>query len=719
MTDVVHGSNRQMWFSTLSQTSPTDSFLEDAVGTSITSGQVVRSQRLGDPINTGPNDTWHQLTWQGGAQQEIWADPEMYQKGNVDAISWAGKIKMWPGFQSWFKKEHHPNGCGFVFCQGTLADVDWRLTALYVGEGTRGPWEARAPLYHMYCIHPGYARGDSRAVRHVKQFTEPIKGIYSVTSDNYAASSLMVLTATKFYWMDESTQTLIQDTNAPLTGSQGYEFHLDCGVSYANGFFYGHGNRLYKRVPAPPYGVLGTHTKIHTISPAKRLTGMTVWNNRIYFGAFYPSGDCSVFVSDGATTVKAFDFPHEFYIRKMVNVAGSLYILGMTPSGLGQANHTPNIVQQLWRYDGTSLKKIWQEGSFDDGASHWFTDLAVYEGMVVWGANGTATTGTRTGVSKHNYACLMFYDPVNDAIVPGPGLEVHAANTNDLNIGGISKWNAGLMVAFKDNTNYGSSLSKPYMLATMRAEDQTRHDLRWPMAGDIAQFQDPASLTRTLELFTSEYHGPDDVANTKKVWLSVKLRVKITGDHSTIGVYVRSGLDDSSDDLIGTITNSGGAWQDIVLPIKPPSQGGLTYLKSKKIQIHLKLNNTDTNQPDSTDQAWVDDIAVQYALSPVKVRQWQVRIPISDNQLRADGTTPNPLSTAQAMEVALQAYYFNAVPFKFWTPTASGLSTPADNAYVEVLATSFIENDARLETGDTAARVGTISMTLVENVTNQ
>lgn len=708
---VETGTNRQVWFANLTDSAAQWSFLEDSVGTQVATGQVSRSLRLGDPINTGPNSGWHQLTWQGGAQQDLWNDEAMYAAGNVDVLSYTGKARMWPGFQSWWKKYAQPHAHSMAMCVAPDQNLDWRVQPLLIGERDRGPWDERAATYGLTRIQNGLGRGTAGTLQHIATSTTgPWRILSAAQSDNYAAGVTICCTATKFYQYVDSSQALIQDTNAPNIAS--LEYTWDTGVNYGNAFFYGYGNRLYKRVPLAPYGVLGTHTLVHTINSAKYVQSMTTWNNRIYFGVFYPTGKAAVFVSDGATTVKAFDFPHTFWPRRMLSVAGSLYILGMQPSGT-QGN---NIVQQLWRYDGTSLKKVWQEGHLEDGALHYASDLIQWNGMVVWACQGTRTSGSQTGVPGNNFACLMFYDPVNDAIVPGPGLDVAGSNTSgNLWITDLCEWNNTIAATFKDDTNYASaSIDHPVMVASVRPQDFTRHDLRWPESGPVGQFQDPASTNRYARLNTSEFHGQDDVANVPKTWLSLKLRVKFTSTVAKMDIAVQNGTDALSSLTIASgLTDDGSHdWQDIVVPIK---KGDNSYFTSKKLQVLYVLYNADIGQPDSQQNTWIDDASVQYVLSPTKTRQWTIRIPITEAQLTLAGAT-NSLGTSALLEQKLQDLYFAGKPVKFWPPTTSS-SNPGTSGSVEVLIQSAIFSEARLASDETGI-VGSVALTLVENVTN-
>ena len=724
--NLVLGCNREMFMAALGASAPTWSFLEDQVGTTITSAPMGREVRLGEPIGTGPNSAWHQLTWQGGAQQDIWQDNQMYQKGNVDVSTWAGKAKMWPGLQSWWKKDNLPNARGMAMWQGSRSNIDnVNLTALTCGERDLKPSENVAAVYELFQLNPGYARGDPRAIQHVAtSLTGPWRVVQPAMADDYSSGITMCMTQTQMFLLYENVvkgnvndNKLIQDTNAPLTTTSGFQYHNDTACSYVDGFYYGHGNRLYKRIPKAPYGVLGTHTMIHAIKAAQYLQGMVVWNNRIYFGAVYPNGQYSVFVSDGATTIKAFDFPSQFIPGQMAVVAGGLYIIGYQPSGVGTPPTVgrPNTVQQVWRFDGVSLKKLWQEGHFEDGNQHTQTGIIEYNGMACWGSNGTNSSGNQTGVYKENYACLMFYDPINDAIVPGPGLGAQNS-TGHLWITGLARWNNTVAVYFRDDSGVGSG-----MIATLRQEDLTRNDFRWPVNGSNAQFQDPAGSNRFLELFTSEYHGPDDIINDRKTWLAVRTRTKFTGssNNANLQIYYRTGIDSLTDTLLGTITPAGtGDWQDNVTLIK--NVAGTSYLQSKKIQLRLVFNNTDLNQPDSTAQVWLDDVSVTWFPAPVKQRQWQIRIPISEAQLTLhSGNTPNSLTTAAAMKAQLESLYFAQEPFLFWEPLADG-SLPANTANaIEVRISSYQCHWSRLELNNSASvpsdQYGTVSLTLVEN----
>lgn len=725
-TPVTLGTTREMFFAALGQSAPQFSFLESQEGTTVTSAQVAREIRLGDPINTGQNSTWHQLTWQGGSQQDIWADNQMYQKGNVDVLTWTGKMKMWPGLQSWWKKDNLPKARGMAMWQGSRSNLDPSLQALTCGERDQKPSEAVAAVYQLFQLHPGYSRGDPRAIQHIAtSLTGPWRVVQPAMADDYTTGVTMCMTQTQMFLLLEAPTAnnvndnkLVQDTNAPVTGTQGYTYHNDTACSYVDGFYYGHGNRFFKRVPKPPYGVLGTHTMVHAIKAASYLQGMCVWNNRIWFGAVYPNGTYSVFQSDGATTVKAFDMPNQFIPGKMAVVAGGLYIIGEQPSGVGvpATIGRPNVVQQLWRFDGVSLKKMWQEGRFEDGAQHFSSDIIEWNGMAVWAAQGTPSSGNNTGNAREDYACLMFYDPINDAIVPGPGLGVSGSNTSGhLWITGLARWNSTIAIYFRNDTAPGSG-----MIATLRPEDLTRNDFRWPVNGSDPQFQDPAGSTRFLRLYTSEYHGPDDVINEKKIWLSCRVRSKFTGsnNNASINVFYRTGIDSLSDTSIGSISPAGtGDWQDNVLLFKVSNN----YLTSKKLQLRFDLNNNDVNQPDSNVQVWIDDVSVNYYLNPVKQRQFQVRIPISEAQLTMHSSnTPNSLTTSNAMITQLQSYFFTSQPVLWWPPRADGVLPGDTTGAIEVRITGYQEHMARLENstdpaGSPSGIFGYITLTMIEN----
>lgn len=715
-TPVVLGSNRELWFANLSDTTPQWSFLEDASGTTKRSGALARTQRLGDPINLGPNSSWHQLSWEGGELQDVWKDVAMYQSGDIDVLTQSGKARMWPGLLSWWKNERKYLARGLSMVAGSQLDagMEWNKTPLYFGERDLFFGEARAAEYNLYRLHPGYARGTPQTVQHLHNNSEPYRILFSANDDDNISGGLIgVCTATHMYFLQENTNlgTIQEDTGAPATTAAGYEYQWDSMVGFDENIYYLHGNRLFKRVGHPPYGVVGTHTLIKKIQAAVRCTGLTVWNNRLYLGAYFPNGDSSIYISDGATTTKAFQFPVSFIINKLKAVAGALYIEGMATSDVHSESTLGNMVHQVWRYDGRSLKKLWQEGTPSDGELHWPSGLTEWNGYVVWGRQGTPGNGGR--------ANIMFYDPVNDSIVRGPGLDKVSSNIGDghnglgLWITGLCPWHNTVMVNFQDDTIYSAHfIESPSMLASMRPENYPKNDLRWPMTGDVVQFN-PTTLKTSKTLVSSEYHGPDDVAAEQKTWLSFRCRAKLTGSGAHITV---SAIDPSTGTttVLGTISDNGTHnWQDVKLAHK---DGSGNYLKSKKVQYKLELYNDSANY-DDTSMAWIDDADIQYVVTPAKVRQWQLRIPVTDAQLTLHSSNAaNSLTTADLLAQKLEDLYFTGAPVRFWEPSAAGTIPPDTSTSVEVRILDFQRSQARL-VSDESGTTGTVALTLIENVT--
>jgi hypothetical protein len=725
-----------MWFARLTDTHPQWSFLEDPVGTTKRAAQLGKTIRLGEPINTGPNSTWHQLTWEGGEGQDIWSDNQMYQWGDADVLTQSGKMRLWPGWQSWMKLETMGRPRRLVLQQGSRSDTalaalqaDINSSVLYAATGDRDPFEPRAAVYYLYQIHPNYTPGDSRAVQYLGANTDPFRFISPANGDDGLANVQFIATSARFYVFVENAQSFTQDTGAPTATAANFEFQPDSAKDFASGFYYLHGNRLMKRVGKPPYGVIGTHTVVKALKSAVWCRGLEVWNNRLYFGAMYPNGRSAVFVSDGATSTKAFDLPQQAQIFKMRAVAGALYLLTQQTSDVHAGNAPAatwrNVVQQVWRYDGRGLKKLWQQGEFSDGHNNWASDICDWNGWVVWGRQGTLDAQER--------ANLVFYDPVRDSIVRGPHMD-----TNLLNIGAefgrglwihsIATWHNTLAVFFKDDTEYGSTAKRPGMLATMRPTAYPKNDLRWNTVdgvGDAPQFAADITDTVSATVCSSEYHGTDDVATELKTWLNVRVRARLSTFTARLKCYVMHPKGDETADvndatLIGTLTwdGTGGTtsagsqsdYADYVWPIKDALGA---YFKTQKIQVFFVLENTATGSWEDTGTPMLDDVAVQWTVSPKKRRQWQVRVPVTEAQATLAGAA-NGLTTADTLAQKLEDLYFEGNIVKFWE-AASSTATPADGDYVEVKIEDFQRQQARVASDETG-NIGYVTLTLVENV---
>lgn len=684
-TPVQLGAVRGIAFARISSPLSKFFFLDEGTGGE-KAAQFGRSLRLGDPINTGVNSNWQQLTWVGGAGQTVWRDVEMYDTATCDVQSLTGKLQMWPGWAG-LAKWHNTNWVeGLIMTQGSGTGFLYNGTPLYVGETDYWDRATVGPMYSVYrCTKPYLQAGE---IVWVGSFNTPIRSMASFRSDTHAENWIALTTSDKFYLIQESSRTVVEDTAA--AGAVSGQFWWNSLVSFSDAIYYLRGDSLMKRIPAPPFGVNGTHTVVSSVVPSSQLRSLVVWNNRLWYGVMYPDGTSAIYVSDGATSTKAFDFPTEFGIIKMTACNGALYILGIR-----QGNPDSNTVQQqVWRYDGSRLKMIWQEGTPYDSSWHGPTDITTNGNNVVWGMNALPGLNTR--------ARLMYYDTEVDAIIDGPGLNMHAANDRGLTINAIAPWNNTLVASFRNHT-VTEGFAFPGAILFLRPP-YVRNDFTWPWPGtqEFDQANDPTTYTQILR--SSEYHGTDDVAAERKTWLGMRLRYKFTGLNSSIVVKA---VVDGVTYTLGNIFAADTSWHTQTFAVK--NVAGV-YIQSEVIQYYLELRNSDVGVPTSTAMPIIDTVSTTWKLAPIKRRQWQLRIPVTDAQALLDGT-PNALVTATALADTLEDFYYEQLPILMWGPNQDGSATGNGT---EVSIIDYQRTIVRLASDETGT-LGTVLLTVVEN----
>lgn len=683
------GSTREMWFSKVAAPGTQWSFLlrDDAFSKS---GQSFgRTIRLGDPFDTGSASGWNQSSWEGGGGRLAWRDPQMYKEASVDPQTNPGRIRMWPGVTSYYT---HPvrSTEGYILHRGSDGvGVD---TPLWIGE-TGG-------IFRKTQDNPG---GGWALLRYnpttnttivVKFFDGPVMSMAPLTADDGSAQYMHMTTQNGKYWMVKDDGTFFfQDTNA--NGTSGFQAHSL--VAFGGATYYCQGNWLGKRVALAPYGVLGTHSKVKELKGAQQTQGLAVWQNRLWFGVQWGAGLASIYTSDGVTANQAVVFQDEFVIKKMVPLYGSLYIAGYKPGGL----YNNGTIAQVWKYSGSSLSKIWEEGDGRDGKNHMAVGMTSLGQNLVWTHGGWDSTEDIAQPWPARRPGLMFYDAEKDSLFEGPGFDMDPASSG-VQVTDVTSYDNTLVMSAFDNSNYGFRAQFPTaVLAVNKAI--IRHNIADTYNTHSFAVQ-PA--IRSLRLTSSEYTGPADVYDEKKVWLSVRVRYRLP----TAGAQIRvvALLDGSSvEKAIGTLTATSTAWQAVTLSMKNAGD----YMQSHSIQYRLYLENTVAGTT-SAANVEVDSILMKWTLVPTKQRTWRVRAVCQDAQVRLDGTA-NPLTTAQAQADQLEQLWALRAPFNFYEPQASG-GGPA-NPLTEVVATDLNIQQYRLS-GTSAEVVQEVTMTLTEVV---
>ena len=678
------GPVREIWLAPLDSPSTKSSFLirDDAYSRG---GAVYgRTIRLGEPVNLGPNSTWRQKSWEGGRGQKIWNDEAMYDTGFLDVSDDRGRVKLWPNFNRITGNADANNYTGYAMTRGVVGSgVD---TPLYGGECDRlqrgtnvgGIFKAVVDASDNITTSsvPNPANSSVNAIAPLNDGGSPTQYLFAGCQNG----KLLII------------NTVANTTIIAGDHSTANPVYFDSIVAFAEGLFYLTGKDLYRRIWTPSSPGEGTFNSVKFIPNCLRLAGIAVWNSRIWFGAERGGGSSDIYVSDGTTTVQAFTMD-DFVVTRMVAHYGSLYLLGWRSS----AKQGTGVVGEVWRYSGSSLTKLYQEGTGLDNENHFIWDGVSWGRYLVWSRPGFTTTGRRPGV--------MLYDAETDSIIDGPCFEMDP-NSSQVQLTNIVKWNNTLAIAACDFTTYSSpTMRGPVICSRLRRDGGVRHK---PVGGYNGKSFDMQAATLSRLLTSSRFDG--DLPGENKTWLGCRLRVKIPASGCRIRVCVL--LDESTTEkTLTTISHTGAnvGWRSVTVPLKD-SDG--SYLKSGFIQYRFYLENTDSGNVDSTANPEIDSVEVDYMPSPTKRRQYRIRTVCADGQERLDGTA-NPLTTTQAMRDKLEEFYGAAEPLLFWDAGATG-GVPG-GAGTEVFIQEWLDQPYRVDSENPTVNAE-VSLSLVEVV---
>lgn len=680
-----YGPVREVWFATLAAPGTKHSFLirDDAYAKQ--GAQFSKTIRLGDPVSLGPNSTWRQTSWEGGNQQEVWSDKAMYHKATADTSSERGKAKLWPGWKQVVSNNARAS-TRYILVPGPIGfGAD---TPLYVGENNDAVFTD--PTSGTATPPGGFQVGRY----------DPAAGTYTALKSDFGAGIrfmcrmndlgdprfyLFVGTAGGEFWTHDAT---LNSWNLEATDAT-QPAQLNCAVVFNDAVYFAQTNRLNKRTFVSPGPA--AYQEVKKIYLSQGITGMAVWNNRIWISASVAGGVNQVLVSDGVSVVPAFKFPGDFWCMSMLDHYGSLYFAGWQQGSLGTSGYRG----QIWRYNGASLTKVYEEGTAAEGEDHSPWNLASHKQYLVWARNGVPSTGKKAG--------LMMYDAELDAVVDGPTFDLDAA-TSRVHVTGLTVWADTLAAAFKDYHNYGGGNNNPCVVAHVKKTGAVRHTM-----GSFSgvSFSNQPTV-REDYILSSVYDG--ELAGEQKVWLAGRVRLKIAAANSEVIVKVL--LDETTTETtVATISYDGSNtnFRTVRFPLKASG----VYLRSSTIQYKLYIRNSDSGNSESAANPIVDSVEVDYMPSPTKQLQRQLRVVANDGQFRLDGTT-NPLNTTQLLQDKLEELWGAAVPVLFWDAGTAG-GTPVSSG-TEVMLKEFTAQSYRVDSLNNVVN-SEISLTAIEVVT--
>lgn len=749
MTAIGFGTEREVWFATLSNPNTKFSFIirDDAFAKSgVAFG---RTTRIDKPINLGPGSGWQQLSWEGGKGQLEWKDEQMYEEGDIDPYSRTGKMRMWPGWSA-IKKDATRKFDGYTLARGGQSAI-FGESKLYFAERNQWYTGATPSGGHKAYVYNPTAKTVSALQSTNFPNTLGSNGFTAIcaATDDASANEYVYFGTLGGLWVYavSGSGTWFKDTNAPTTNT----VQWDSMVSFRDALYYCSDKALYKRTPTAPLGTLGTHTKIKLHNAAYRCMGLAVWQNRLWYGIQYSGNRVSIGTSDGVTAAEAIQMPEEFVITGLHAHYGALYIFGGKPQAVPGTKAVPANIGQVWKYTGSSLTLLWESNdtmnsAAVDGKAHVVGPGTSFGSCLVWGHQAyEGTVEERAG--------LMMYDAEKDSLFDGPKLPMHPnAKAQGMVITGIVGWDNTIAVAYHDNKDYSGNypgVDWPSGVAYLRMPDYYRDDMN---AFDKHTFKGASvEYTRNKKvqwMKSSTYRGDDSSANEAKVWLSGRMNVRVPSEKCEIEVFLLKNegywrppnyggqnatvkSDGSAANYrtlasgrheplatavkVATITSNGSDdWRVVQFPLK--DENGV-YISSQKMQYAVVISNT--GGVDFGETAEVDSMEVQWMLAPKKRLQYRVRAVLQDAQVTLSGAA-NSLTTAQAQADELQTLWSGHQPFLMWGPFADS-HVAADLHQIDAIEVFPTEDgynvtQYRVESDDDQV-AQEVALTLIENVT--
>lgn len=660
------GATREIWLSPSADKASKNSFLIRDDAYAMQEGSYGRQLRLGRPIDLGPAGSWTQSGWFGGNDQERWQDEFMYAEGGADTSDRIGRIRLWPGLERLVVGGNRANVRLAVMTPG--ASGSGENTPLICGEKaiTSGGGSPTGG-FRLYSVRPQQANA------HIATSTGWVQAISVVGNEKGDSTGTLIIGYSDgtLELLEQSTGTITSAGTAPGSGGIGF----NCIAPYNGSTYYTRGRSLIRRTYSDP-GV--AHTVVKHFGTVDAFTGMTVWQNRLWFMGLGAGGSTTLYVSDGVTAVAAVTFPPGFSGFCLTAHYGSLYIGG-------SVDHAPGgeeVAGQLWRYNGSSLTKLWDARDAEsDGEA--IISITSHDRYVVWPRHGNASLGTRAG--------LWYYDAEEDAILEGPTLDMDPASAEYI-VTGVTSWNDTVALAMLDprlpmNRTLIAFVRKDGGIGFKdNPADPT------DLAGTSFEYE-PATITRSV---TSSMNDAD-LPGEEKLLLSGLVRAKVPQ-----GTRVRIGITTDSDAEVevATITYDAGegtGWRNVEFDLV---DGTGAHLKATEVSYTVYVENTDkATYPTNTPE--VDLVALRFLPAAKRRATWYVRVIASDGQDRVDGTA-QPLTTRQAILDELSALWRNNEVLAYWDASTGG--TPADGDSVKVIMSNFSEQSYRLDSEGTAVR---------------
>lgn len=700
---VVLEPARQVWFAPVDNPSDKSSFIIRDDTYTVSSANIGRTLRLGDPVDIGPQSGEQQTDWSGGIGQHKWNDTSMVEISDLDGTDPNGSLRPWPGLRA--IRTLQSNGV-------------YPTAVMSAAQGT-------TPQDNQLLV------GQSNGFVSRVDLAGTSNNVYTCAASTYPTCM------SPFPVSDTAGQTQF---NIAIGMSDGVVIYVNCQTWAATNIRASASDTIYAMAPwgrklavainrsiwtwdYPTGGPAAWAPLTNNVSEIDHIVDMAVQGSLIYFIGQAQGTRAHLYVTDGATVTRLHTF-HNTYAKGILSLNGAIYVLTQEfyYNGETAGSYTARDGSVLYRYANGALVEIYSQLD----VNVWGTDkntfggpgLSVWNGNVVWTyKNGPLWLRTGDdGLTQYQRFGAMVYDPVRDAVHIGPTVQSEAAG---LELSTIGTWHGQLTMGVK-TSGYGHTLvTSPIREMVTDTWDAVTHSLN-----------DVASNAQKWSCISSRFDA--GLPSVPKVWLRLNLKVNfssslllLTGEQAHIKVYYSpydlkpvpqwtylGEASGPSSGVPGMYYIAGGALGYGLYTCSfdltnIPSSEQLRY----KIEIVAPVANT--GETEMADKVVVDDVTLEYMIPPNDKAQYRFSVFGTDAQRRMDGTT-NPLTTNTALANKLKSYWRSKRPLYFWEPEDSTAPpTTTDDAKV-VMLTDYSASSFAVSSEDTTEVVSMHGVTLYE-----
>ena len=687
---VTYGPLRQIWLASLSNPTDRYAFLIRDDAFSMSSANLGRTLRLGEPIDTGAISAAYQTDWSGGREQNIYSDTSMFYDGDLNSTDPQGNLKFWPGIDTLYSG---PGGDAFYpIINAPLNNypddnkILWgRGTKLYTGGPNLG-----SPVTNVHT--PSGSGFTITALCQIQQSED------DSTLNNVVA---LGLSDGRLQWKNLLDNTTA-DISHPTVAERGYISDIKV---FGKKLAVVMNRALYTRDYTTAGG--STWVKVNYFNQANTIQSIAVYGGSIYVLCGAEGGRCQLYVTDGTPNAVSLVYEWEGHYAsfggKVIAHRGGIYIhLRETIYAL---NGNETLRGALYTYAGGSVRQIHTRSD----VNNWLGEI-IYEGTAgIWGKyvamgfiRAPKVIETMNGTTRTTVG-LMLYNPENDSFHIGPTINNLPSSTR---INAICDANGSLYLGLVNDAGC--------TIAVMN-RNYDAQDSNWPAGGDgvdtITEYPNVAQKKRKVISSAITANLPDK----DKIWLRVNVKHNLkygSGVNSTptMNVYVKVGDDFTSTTatLIGTYTPVSGVsgYRTTSFDI---NVAGTRFPRSPQLQYVVELTYPTAGSC-QIERAIIESVSVEYMVPPTSKSVYRFRAVCSSGQELLDGTA-NELTTRYALESKLTSIVQTGDPVYIWGPTIDATEPTGTLTAISAIITDFSLNSYRVDDDPFSETISEVTFT--------